>query len=254
MKEDIFGDIVLDREEAYVAKEHDCWTFCSREDTKRGIKLEFGNMIAGFRIEAGGKLFTCSEALYLCGQFSLRGAEYEAVREALRSSAGGMRAKKGVKNKHKDMIREDFDQFSTQWMLWVVWQKTVQNPQFRDLLLSLPKDALIIEDSSFQTSSTAKLWGTKNMELKRARTALGKRLEAERRSEFRTNKAFEAFVRDEQCKIEGVGVFEGKNNMGKTLMMCKRALEHDTVPPIDRDLLRRSAIYLSNDAPLQFAE
>ena len=35
-----------------------------------------------------------------------------------------------------------------------------------------------------------------------------------------------------------------KNNMGKILMMCKIALQNNTVPPIDYELLRAKKIYL----------
>ena len=40
------------------------------------------------------------------------------------------------------------------------------------------------------------------------------------------------------------GVFEGKNFMGKILMLCREALKNDSVPPIDFDLLKSKNIYL----------
>ncbi len=254
MKPGNIHEIVLDRDEIYDAKELNCWPFCSQEDTKNGIKLELGNMIGGFQINVDGKVYHASEVLYLCGQFSLKGKEYANIRDELRTFNDGFRAKKLVKNKHKDMIRLDFSQFSTQWMLWVVWQKTVQNPRFSDLLLRIPEDAIIIEDSTSQNGITAKLWGTKNSERRKEKKALKKELMTKCRNDFRTETAFKVFVREEQCKIEKVGVFEGKNNMGKILMLCKRALENKKTPDIDYELLRASKIYLNDDAPLLFED
>ena len=40
------------------------------------------------------------------------------------------------------------------------------------------------------------------------------------------------------------GVFEGKNFMGKILMLCGEALKNGGVPPIDFELLRSKNIHL----------
>ncbi len=253
MKEDIFGDIVLDREEAYDPQVLDCWAFSKRGVVKQGVELLLGNMLNGFPIVIESRTYPCSEFLYLCGQFSHNTPEHAKVREDLLSVGGGFGAKKMIKARNKHLIREDFNQFRTQWMLWVVWQKTVQNISFQELLLKIPGSGVIIEDSSMHNGQTASIWGCKNDILNGLREARAKEIGAQYK-DIMKDAPLKKLKNEEKMKIVDKGIFTGQNNMGKILMMCKRALEHDTVPPIDCDLLRGSAIYLSNDAPLQFAE
>lgn len=119
-------------------------------------------------------------------------------------------------------------------MKYVVWQKCLGNEDFRRLLLSLPSDAVIIEDSTFQTGRTATKWGTRNDELRRRLTLLKKELKARGLSK--------AAIKREQDRMRlgeyaTVGCFVGQNLMGKILMACKEALESGIEPDIDYDLL-----------------
>ncbi|MCD8206807.1 MAG: hypothetical protein LUD72_02610 [Bacteroidales bacterium] len=59
----IFGDIVLDREEEYDTQTRDCWAFSKRGVTKNGVELLLGNMIGGFPITINGTTYPCSEIL-----------------------------------------------------------------------------------------------------------------------------------------------------------------------------------------------
>lgn len=122
-------------------------------------------------------------------------------------------------------------------MLWVVWQKTKGNNAFQKLLLSIPDDAVIIENSSWQTSATAKVWGCKNMELKRARAKVKK--EIINSNEGMKKKDVERLLSVELNKVTGVGTFVGENNQGKILMLCRAALQNGTEPNINYELFTR---------------
>ena len=137
------------------------------------------------------------------------------------------------------MKRADWETFNVQWMLFVVWQKCLNNTEFRKLLLSFPKDAVIIEDSTCQTGATATFWGTRNMELKRRLNSLKKDLKAKGMC-----KAAIKREQDRLCLGEwtGVGCFEGKKLMDKILMACRDALEKNCDPGIDYALLESKHI------------
>ena len=129
-------------------------------------------------------------------------------------------------------------------MFWVVWQKVIGNEDFKNLLLSVPDDAIIIENSSWQTSMTATIWGCKNMELRRIRQNV--KLEIENISTHMTKKDVEHLVSVETNKVNQVGVFTGQNNLGKILMLCREAIKNNIIPKIDYNLLSKYDIFLMN--------
>ena len=111
--------------------------------------------------------------------------------------------------------------------------------QFRRLLHSLPDDAVIIEDSTFQAGRTATVWGTRNAELKKRLNAYKKILKAQGMCK--------AAIKREQDRMRlgewsTIGVFKGQNLMGKILMACKEALEYGSEPSIDYALLNGKRI------------
>ena len=236
------NEIVLERNESYDASKLNCWDFCKKTDIKEGIEIKLGNMLNDFPFTVNGVTFKCSEMLYLCGEFSNNDEESIQIQKDIIASNNGYIAKKIIKNKHKDKIRADFNAFRVQWMLWVVWQKTKGNNAFQKLLLSIPDDAVIIENSSWQTSATAKVWGCKNMELKRARAKVKK--EIINSNEGMKKKDVEKLLSVELNKVTGVGTFVGENNMGKILMLCREALLKKTEPNINYELLSEHDIYL----------
>lgn len=238
----MMNEIVLEKEENYDASKLNCWDFCKGTDIKEGIGMKFGNMLIDFPFEVNDITFKCSEMLYLCGEFSNNDEESIRIQNDIITSNNGFVAKKFIKNKHKDEIRGDFNEFRVQWMLWVIWQKTKGNEEFQKLLLSIPDDAVIIENSSWQTSSTATVWGCKNMELRRSRAKVKK--EIENSSGHMKRKDVEKLLSVELNKVSGIGIFEGENNMGKILMLCREALQMNTEPNINYGLLSEHDIYL----------
>lgn len=234
--------IILGKEENYDATKLNCWDFCKGTDIREGINLKLGNMLTDFPFEVNGVNFKCSEMLYLCGQYSDDTLTGNQVQQLICSCNNGFAAKKFIRNKYIDNVRKDFDNFRIQWMFWVVWQKTKGNDDFKQLLLSLPDDAIIIENSSWQTSNTATIWGCKNAELKRIRQNV--KLEIENINTHIKKKDVERLVSIETNKINNVGVFTGQNNLGKILMLCREAIKDNTTPDIDYDLLSKYNIFL----------
>lgn len=234
-------NIILERNEIYT-NDDNCWPFCKGSDIKNGIELKLGNMLSGFPFQVNGHDFICSEILYLCGQFSLNNDKHINIQKELINSNNGFIAKKFVKNKNQNEIRKDFNEFRIQWMLWTVWQKTKNNNDFQKLLKSIPDNAIIIEDSTWQNSNTATLWGCKSIELKKYKIQLKKEITKDypliKKSEL--NRLINKKMQDINIKWE----YHGQNVMGKILMLCKYAIENNKEPDIDYDLLHNHEIYL----------
>lgn len=238
----LFGNIVLGRTEMYDANKLNCWPFCKATDVRDGITLCLGNLCKGYSFALNGHIFRTSEAAYLCGEFSSNTALNEAIQRDLQAEPNAFLAKKVIKRRNAEHIRQDWNDVRLQWMLYVVWHKCIGNANFRNLLLSIPDDAVIIEDSTVNYGATSSVWGAKNKELRAVRRALKKELIAH--NPTMRKKDLNLLISKECGNITNVGSFVGENNMGKILMMCKIALQNNTVPPIDCELLRAKKIYL----------
>lgn len=235
-----FYDFLV-REEAYDASSLNCFAFRHGYDVRQGLSLSLGNMVRGFGFDLQGIHFHNSECAYIAGAFSYGTDAHLAIQRQLVVCDNGYAAKKSIRKPYESLKRSDWERFNKQWMLYVVWQKCLGNGAFRNLLLSFPKDAVIIEDSTFQRGSTATVWGTRNDELKKRLNDLRKELKAQGMCK--------AAIKREQDKMRlgewaTIGVFKGQNLMGKILMTCKQALEQGAEPPIDYALLQDAHINL----------
>ena len=90
------------------------------------------------------------EYLYLCGEWSWQGISSEgfdsvAIQEDILKARSGYQAHTYTKQKHRKKIRKDFQEFRDQWMLWCVWNKCKASSDFRNHLLSIPEDRIIVE-------------------------------------------------------------------------------------------------------------
>lgn len=235
-----FYDFLV-REEAYDASSLNCFAFRHGYDMRQGLSLSLGNMVRGFGFDLQGIHFHNSECAYIAGAFSYGTDAHLAIQRQLVVCDNGYAAKKSIRKPYESLKRSDWERFNKQWMKYVVWQKCLGNSDFRKLLLSLPNDAVIIEDSTFQAGYTATVWGTRNVELKRRLNAYKKILKAQGMCK--------AAIKREQDKMRlgewaTIGVFKGQNVMGKILMACKQALEQGIEPPIDYVLLQEAHINL----------
>lgn len=226
----------LGREERLVASELTVWCFKKVTDIVEGIEMRLSNMAGGYPFEFAGVYWPSSEHLYLCGEFS-----DEAIQRELLSQASGYAAKRFIKAKYKARVREDFPTFRLQWMLFVVWQKCLGCEAFRNKLLSIPEGVILVEETTRDTGGTATVWGCRNQELVAERRRLAQRIKRWTGANL-TKKAIGLKINIETNKIRNVGVFEGQNNMGKILMICRRCLIEGVEPPIDRPLLNSAKI------------
>ena len=240
MKLQDFYDFLV-REEAYDASSLNCFAFRHGYDVKAGLSLSLGNMVRGFGFDLQGIHFNNSECAYIAGAFSDGIGTHLAIQRQLVACDNGYAAKKSIRKPNESEKRADWESFNVEWMKYVVWQKCLGNEAFRNLLLSFPKDAVIIEDSTFQKGRRATIWGCRNDELKKRLNALRRELKAQ-------GVCKAAIKRECDTKRLGewsqVGVFVGRNVMGKLLMACKQALEQGAEPPIDYALLQDTHINL----------
>lgn len=228
----------------------DCWAFKTASDCKDGIILDLGNQCSGYPFNLHGHIFYTSESAYLCGQFSNNTDEHKRVQNMLLYEKNGYTAKKRVKNTNKASIRADWESFRAEWMLYVIWAKC-QNKDFAEKLKSLPRNAIIIENSTTVYEGTSSIWGCKNKELEEARNKVERYTYLQYMNKVRSRKIkmnsqeLDALVQAERDKIQYIGTYsDGKNYMGKILKRCQLALLNNIEPKINYDLLRSKRIYL----------
>lgn len=203
--------------------------------------MDFGNMTPGYPFTIGDTAFYNSECAYICGAFSLNTDAHIAFQRQLVACDDGRKAKVEIHIPHIAERRADWLEFNLQWMLYVVWQKCTGNERFASMLLALPQDAVIIEDSTNQTSPSATFWGTRNTALWARVEAYKETLQAEGLDESEVKHRCNVMRLGEYSQT---GEYKGCNALGKILMMCKQALHQGTVPTIDYPLLAARHIHL----------
>ena len=228
--------------ETYNAEELNCYAFRRGSDKIDGISLALGNMVNGFPFELDGVRFHNSESAFIVGMFSDASEEHDKLQNELIAEINGLKAKRYIRKPNEHLKRKDWEEFNVMWMLYVVWNKVKGNEKFRDLLMSLPEDAVIIEDSTMQNNQTATLWGARNKTLKFNLQRYNRELKSAGYGKTAI-KALADVKRLEEWRHEGK--FVGKNILGKILMLCRDAMKNNTVPPIDFELLRRKNIHLN---------
>lgn len=239
-------EIILGRVEHINASHFNCLSFAKASDMVNGINLRLSNMAGGYPFSFGGATWRDSETLYLCGEFSDSSEKHLLVQEDMQRQTSGFAAKRFIKKRNSNLIRQDFADFRIQWMLYVVWQKCMGNADFANLLLQLPDDAIIIEDTTKQHSDTKEVWGCTNTELAIRRAELKKKVTRQAKSDNPkiSKAALKRLVNMEICKVNSFGVFVGQNNLGKILMICRDCLIQGVEPPIDYNLLETKDIHI----------
>ena len=127
-------------------------------------------------------------------------------------------------------------------MKWCVWQKIQGNEVFRNVLLSIPKHAYIIENSTHQKGQTSTFWGMKNLELEEKRGILERCTEYE--NPTMKSKDLKEQLMKASNKLNHIGIWQGVNCMGKILKYLQLCLIEEAQPKIDYELLRSKNIYL----------
>lgn len=240
------SEIILGRVEYINASHFNCLSFAKASDMVNGINVRLSNMASGYPFSFGGVTWRDSETLYLCGEFSDSSEKHLLVQEDMQRQTSGFAAKRFIKKRNSNLIRQDFADFRIQWMLYVVWQKCMGNADFANLLLKLPHDAIIIEDTTKQHGDTKEVWGCTNTELAIRRAELKKKVTRQAKSGNPkiSKAALKRIVNSETCKVNGTGTFVGQNNLGKILMICRDCLIQGVEPPIDYNLLETKDIHI----------
>ena len=244
-------DLSWDSIDEYDATKYDCWSFKTSDDEKDGILLDLGNQCSGYPFVFHGYTFQTSESAYLCGQFSNDTDDCKRIQNQLLYERNGYTAKKKVKNANRELIRDDWEDFMADWMLYVIWAKCKGNKDFADKLKEIPRDAIIIENSTTQHGDTSVYWGSKNIELEEAREKVARYTELQylkkvRQGKIKKNQSeLDEAMQKARNEIHYIGKFsKGYNYMGKILKMCQIALLDEAEPPINYELLSSKKIYL----------
>lgn len=235
----------------YDATMYDCWSFKTADEEKDGIVLDLGNQCSGYPFLFHGHSFQTSESAYLCGQFSQDIEECKRIQYQLLYERNGYTAKKRVKNANLNLIRSDWEEFMPEWMLYVIWSKCKGNKDFADKLKSIPRNAIIIENSTTVYEGTSIYWGSKNEELEAAREKVARYTELQylkrvRQGKIKKNQTeLNTEIQAARNAIHYIGIYSGGHNfMGKILKRCQFALLDGTEPSINYDLLRQKKIFL----------
>lgn len=236
-------DIQLFKEEKYDASVTRIESFRHGDDIVEGRDFTLGNMCSDYPFEMNGIHFNNSESAYIAGGFSYDTEEHYNIQKQLTINTNGFQAKKEYRsNLYKWLFRSDWETFNVQWMLYVVWCKTTSNKAFSELLRSVPDDTMIVENSTGMSNPTSWVWGCHNDYLEKVRDA---KVEL-----YKINhpKAKKQELNIERNRWNNLGVWEGKNIMGKILKICSICIKHSVEPPIDYDVLNNAKITLLGQA------
>lgn len=228
------------------------WAFRKSEDVVKNegeeVENKLGNMAAckfKVTIDNDEYIFSNSEALYICGMFSHNTAEHNEIQKALFEEKSGYSAKKNVRRKNEDKKRADWNDYNVEWMKWVILQKVQGSAAFRDLLLKIPSNAIIVENSTFQQkkeNDTSAFWGARNEELKTATKTVENYIDFTHPYEKKA--ITDRLKMKARNELQYIGKYVGVNCMGGILKMAQLYLLNGTPMPIDYDLLNSKYIHL----------
>ena len=152
---------ILGREEVYKASPR-IWSFKYADDIVNGIQLNLSNMVGCYPFMFGGFQWRDSERLYLCGEFSTNTEQDYQIQRKLVEAKSGYAAKRFVKTPNKRFVRADFAEFRLQWMLYVVWHKCQGHADFCKLLMQVPCDVVLIENTTTNKVDSIGEWRGQN--------------------------------------------------------------------------------------------
>lgn len=251
-----WDDFSFRKTHTYDTSKVDCWSFNSKTDERDGISLQLGNMANGFGITILGREFVNSEVPYQLASFLGDEASVAVQMEIsdpsnpFYSNGLGMK-RKYIYNKDYAPYRRDYEfelgrqNWCYEWMKFVVWEKVKQNKGFRDILLSIPKNAIIIEQAQRRGHV---MWGCWNEELLKERNIMKLAAMAECGLSDISPK-----VKNAIYQVNCASKWVGENAMGQILTMAKLALNEGVQMPIDAKMLNDAKICWFGDV-LVFTE
>ena len=223
----------------YDITKYRCIAFRKKGDMWKNWNVDLGNMNGGFPFSINGITFPTSEHAYIFGIFSHNTKEHLAIQKQLLENPNGYIIKKAIRYKNIDLWRADWNEFNVEWMLFVVWQKAVQNKEFQSILKALPQHAHIIEDVSFKAKddNSADFWGARNP----SKTEFGSLVAKYVKHLDKDDSKIKQNLLWDYCNV---GVYEGFNVMGKILTYVKQCLHDGIEPNINYELLSSKNIFI----------
>ena len=240
-----WDDFSFRKTHTYDTSKMDCWSFNSNTDVRNGISLDVGNMSNGFGVRILGIDFKNSEVPYQLPIFKNDEASVAVQKEVADPSnpyfSNGLGMKRNyIYNKKYASNRRDEDfelgnqNWCFEWMKFVVWEKVKQNKGFREILLSIPQNAMIVEQAQKKGHV---MWGCWNEELQKEREIIRLAYAIESGKSIKSPKA-----KNEIYHINCVSKWVGENAMGQILTMAKLALNQGIQMPIDTQMLNDAKI------------
>lgn len=237
-------DLYKKEEEDYDASKYLCYAFRRKEDLRKGVPIPLGNMCGGFPFELGGVVFPTSENAYISGLFSNNTEEHIKIQKMLLEQKNGLFAKRDIRHNNEAVARKDWEDYNVEWMLYCVWMKAQGNKAFRKILMDIPQEATIIENSTFhkkETPDKAAFWGCRNNEMAYFASIVDNYADA---LHLNTKADRDRLIQEYLYEYCNDGDFIGHNTMGKILMIVKKCLHDGTEPDIDYDLLQSKRIHI----------
>lgn len=235
----------------YDTSKVECWSFNRKDDVRDGINLKLGNMSNGYGVKVLGIDFPNSEVPYQLAIFNNEKDSIKLQEEIVDPQNGWIG--RGLQMKRKYIYGREFKRFLRdsefengkemwcfEWMKWVVWEKVRQNEEFKNILLRIPKNAVIIEQAQHRPQKDKpSMWGAWNEEIKKERDILVTFSEIEHGlSKVEDSVPIESVP----YQVNNVGTWVGENSMGQILTMAKLALNEGINLPIDADMLNEAKI------------
>ena len=235
----------------YDTSQVECWSFNRKDDVRDGINLKLGNMSNGYGVKVLGIDFPNSEVPYQLAIFNNEKDSIKLQEEIVDPQNGWIG--RGLQMKRKYIYGREFKRFLRdsefengkemwcfEWMKWIVWEKVRQNEEFKNILLRIPKNAVIIEQAQHRPQKDKpSIWGAWNEEIKKERDILVTFSEIEHGlSKVEDTVPIESVP----YQVNNVGTFVGENSMGQILTMAKWALNEGINLPIDADMLNEAKI------------
>ena len=206
-----------------------------------GHSIAFSNM-QSYPITFMGERFESTETAYIACNYGLNNTDCIQIQKEIQASTNSLLCKRQYRNNEVDKKYGRKDFFETEWhfnlMLYLVWLKCKQHPEFCEMLAAIPDNYVIIENQNPFKKVKKGNWGCKNSAALKAYNAKVKQLKAT---------GMKGVIKIKEAATIAtwnVGVWEGCNHQGKILMACRTALRTGTVPCIRYDLINKAKVYL----------
>lgn len=203
---------------SYDMSKYEIVVFKQKGDTYNGISLNFGASIIDYPVIFGRYRFKSPRSILMYFHFGNSG-QLKKQNQLLSNQD----------NFHLNKLCDDVidERYAINFYLYTTWLRLQQNPEFKESLLALPENCIIVKDDKTR-------WGCTNVSLQNAL------LQEARTIEELVSTERERKQRITQFRLSyNKGTWVGYNHWGKILMECRDCLIKGTTPKIDLDYLNK---------------